>query len=92
MVTWDMVPPIDQNGVITMYQVLYTPLQTFGGAIGTENMTVTEQMATLTGLQEYVEYNISVRAYTSVGAGPYSDGMVERTSEAGMKAVLQVLH
>ena len=83
LVTWDMVPPMDQNGVITMYQVLYTPLQTFRGAIGTESMTVTEQMATLTGLQEYVEYNISVRAYTSVGAGPYSDGVVVRTSEDG---------
>ena len=86
-----MVPARDQNGNITMYQVLYTPLQTFGGAIRPQNMNVTGLIATLTGLQEYVEYNISVRAYTSVGAGPYSDRVAERTSEDGMRAVLQVL-
>ena len=88
-----MVPPIDQNGVITMYQVLYhQPQETFEGRIGTETVNVTGLAATLTGLQEYVEYSISVRAYTSVGAGPYSDGVVERTNEDGMKAVLHVLH
>ena len=84
LVTWDMVPPMDQIGDITMYQVLYTPLQTFGGRIGTETVNVTGLRVNLTGLQEYVEYNISVRAYTSVGAGPYSDGVVERTFEDGM--------
>ena len=87
LVTWDMVPLMEQNGNITMYQVLYTPPQTFGGVFGEENMNVTGLRANLTGLQEYVEYNISVRAYTSVGAGPYSDGLVERTNEDGMKAV-----
>ena len=81
MVTWDMVPPIDQNGVITMYQVLYQPLETFGGAIGPETVNVTKLMATLTGLQEYVNYTISVRAYTSVGAGPYSNDTTVLTLE-----------
>ena len=36
-------------------------------------------MFTLNGLEEYVEYNISMRAYTSAGPGPYSVGVVERT-------------
>ena len=83
MVTWDIVPEIDQNGVITMYEVLYVPLETFGGAIGENSTDVTERMATLTDLQEYVNYTISVRAYTSVGAGPYSDGMIVETLEDG---------
>ena len=81
MVTWDMVPPIDQNGVITMYQVLYQPLETFGGAIGPLTVNVTELTADLTDLEEYVNYTISVRAYTSAGEGPYSDGVVELTFE-----------
>ncbi len=38
---------------------------------------------TLKMLEEYVEYNISVRAYTSVGAGPFSVGIVNQTLEAG---------
>ena len=76
-----MVLPIDQNGDITMYQVLYHTLQEFSGA---ENVTVLERMAFLRGLEEHEKYNISVRAYTSVGAGPYSDEYEEKTLEDGM--------
>ena len=83
LVTWDTVPFLEQNGVITSYQVFYQPLQISDGTSRT--MTVTEKTAFLGGLEEYVEYNISVRAYTSVGAGPYSDGIVERTLEDGME-------
>ena len=35
----------------------------------------------LTGLEEYVEYSIRVRAYTSVRAGPCSDVVTVITSE-----------
>ena len=83
MVTWDVVPPIDQNGVITVYEVLYEPMETFSGAIGPLTVNVTKRSSLLTGLQEYVEYTISVRAYTSEGEGPYSVGVIERTLEAG---------
>ncbi len=61
---WDPVPQIDQNGII-LYEVRYDPLETFGGQIATgyENTTSgSELMITLEDLQEYVEYNISVRA------------------------------
>ena len=80
-VMWEEVVPIDQNGVITMYQVLYQPLETFGGAIGPLTVNVTELTADLTDLEEYVNYTISVRAYTSAGEGPYSDGVIELTYE-----------
>ena len=81
--TWDIVPEIDQNGVITVYEVLYVPLETFDGAIGPLSVNVTQRMTTLTDLQEYVNYTISVRAYTSVGAGPYSNGIIQITNQAG---------
>ena len=85
LVTWDVVPPIDQNGVITMYQVLYQPLQTFevDAEMETVNVSAAFLSVVLNNLQEYVEYNISVRAYTSVEAGLYSTGIVERTFEDG---------
>ena len=68
-----------------MYEVQYEPLETFGGLIFTDTTTTTELTTTLTGLEEYVEYNITVRAYTSEGPGPYSDPPVtERTLEDGM--------
>ena len=83
MVTWDIVLPIDQNGVITMYKVLYQPQETFDGSIGdlTVNVSAPEMSVVLMNLQEYVNYTISVRAYTSVGEGSYSDGIIELTNE-----------
>ena len=84
-VMWREVAPIDQNGVITMYEVLYQPLETFGGEIGPTTLNVSAALMSviLGDLQEDVSYNISVRAYTSVGEGPYSEGIVERTNEDG---------
>ena len=81
-VCWDQVPAINQNGEITMYEVQYNPLQTFDRQISSEtvNTTNTSLLCTvLTGLEEYVEYNISVRAYTSEEPGPYSLRVNERT-------------
>ena len=83
LVTWDMIPHIDQNGVITTYQVLYQPLQTFNGAIRQQSVNVTGLAANLTDLEEFVNYSIAVRAYTSVGGGPYSEPITERTDEDG---------
>ncbi len=78
---WENVFEIDQNGIITMYEVLYQPLDTFDGNITTQTMNVTERSAHLTDLEEFVDYNISVRAYTSEGAGPYSEEMTVMTPE-----------
>ncbi len=66
-----------------MYEVLYQPLETFDGAIMTQTMNVTEQSANLINLQEFVNYTISVRAYTSEGAGPYSSEITVLTLEDG---------
>ena len=83
MVTWDIVPPIDQNGVITMYKVRYEPLETFSGQIQaqTANTTGAETSELLINLEEFVKYNISVQAYTSEGEGPYSADITAMTQE-----------
>ena len=78
--TWEEVPPIDRNGMITMYEVLYEPLETFGqlsGGIG----NTTDLFILLDQLYPFVNYSISVRAYTTVGNGPYSTVVVEATQE-----------
>ena len=82
-VNWTEVLEIDQNGIITEYEVMYEPLMTFSGQITTLTVNTTNLYITLMDLEEYVEYNISVRAYTSVGPGPYSVGIVRRTFEDG---------
>ena len=83
MVTWEEVLAIDRNGIIVDYEVQFEPLQ-FTGEMETEAINTTSLSASISGLEEYVEYNITVRAYTSVGPGPYSDPVTERTSEDGM--------
>ena len=85
LVTWDIVPPIDQNGIITQYEVYYQPLETFGGAIGpmVESIVPPNISVILAQLEEYVFYNISVRAFTEVGPSDYTAALLERTPEDG---------
>ena len=82
MVTWGEIPGLDQNGIITDYEVQIEPLQ-FPADISVDLLTTTSLSIVVIGLQEYVFYNINVRAYTSVGPGPYSDPVTERTFEDG---------
>ena len=80
-VSWKEVPAISRNGTIIMYELQYEPLETFNGTTFIETVNTSEPvlMLNLTDLEEYVEYNISVRAHTSTGPGPYSDPVTVRT-------------
>ena len=81
-VNWTEVPMINRNGIITTYEVMYEPLMTFD-ELTAAKVNTTNVSTVLTGLEENLEYNVSVRAYTSVGSGPYSVGIVGRTFEDG---------
>ncbi len=80
---WEDVQEIDKNGVIIAFEILYIPLETFNGRLVPElvNTSASNSTVTLNNLEEYVFYNISVRAFTSVGAGPFSPFITQRTSE-----------
>ena len=83
-VNWTEVPDIDQNGAITIYEVEYEPLVTFGTLVKKALITDSANVSiTLVDLEEYVEYNISVRAYTSVGPGPFTLETSVQTEEDG---------
>ena len=56
---------------------------TFDGQLMTMTMNTSNTSIVLGGLQEYVEYNITVRTYTSVGPGPFSPAVNNRTFEDG---------
>ena len=85
LTTWGIVRPIDQNGIITMYEVLYQPQETFGGTIEPNTVTVyaPNMSVILTDLEEYVFYDISVRAFTSAGSSEYASAPSQRTLEDG---------
>ena len=77
--TWSEVRAIDQNGIITEYEVEYN--QTTFYMDVNQTVRVNSTSAPLTGLHEYVNYTVRVRAYTEVGAGPYSTAVTERTQQ-----------
>ena len=82
MVTWEEVIAIDENGIIINYEVQFVPLQ-FTDILELDSINTTNLTTVISGLQEYVEYDISVRAYTSVGPGPFSVAVTNRTFEDG---------
>lgn len=86
MISWGKVPAIDRNGIITTYELLLEPLETFGGFIIDEQYNTTNLSLVITDLQEFVNYSISVRAYTIVGPGNYSGAIIRMTLEDGEKA------
>ena len=84
VVRWKAVPPINQNGEIVGYDLIYEPLETFSGSIGqtlVNGLPASSLGLTLSGLEEYVRYNISVRASTQVGPGPFSVPVTTVTDE-----------
>lgn len=55
-----------------MYQLQYQPLQTMDETL---TVNITGLATNLTVHEGFVSYSFSVRAYTNVGAGPYSDNV-----------------
>ena len=83
-VTWEPVPPTDRNGIITGYTVYYRAVS---GHINNANEFMIRVNGSVTrsevsNLEEHVTYNVSVSANTSVGEGPRSEEVVEKTAEA----------
>lgn len=88
-VTWEEVPPFDQNGMIIAYEVFYEPLNTFDGQLEVGAMNSTVLFIILSGLQEFLGYNITVQAYTMAGPGPLSDVVANMTYEDGNIACIR---
>ena len=80
-VLWSEVPREDRNGLITHYEVQFLPLYPFEGGSSNDSILTQNLSIVLSGLEEFIEYNISVRAHNSAGPGPYSDGIAVRTFE-----------
>lgn len=83
--SWLLPPEGYRNGIITGFKLFYkkkgaagspTPLDVSGGASRKKDFT---------NLEKYTQYEFEVLAYTSVGDGPKSTLLVERTDEDGKK-------
>ena len=78
-VTWNEVPPADQNGIIMSYNITYQSLTENHSNSTTVNYTV--RQVTLSDLKEFVNYSITVFASTKIGDGPASDPVYVKTDE-----------
>ena len=79
LVMWDEVPADQQNGIITGYNITYQS-QTENDD-GTVQVNGSVRQTELTNLREYVDYNITVFAFTVRGDGPASVPIVVRTDQ-----------
>ena len=86
MVQWGDVPLADQNGIILSYTVTYKALP--GGSVETNVVTSPSNEATLTGLNEYTNYRITVSASTLKGEGNVSAPIIVITDEDSKFAVI----
>ena len=85
MVTWEEVPEISQNGIIITYEVLLQPTTVMVVTKNSSELTIN-----VTGLLENVLYNITVRAYTTVGPGIYSSPPIQVMTHEDSKSCMHV--
>ena len=88
MVNWEEVPAADQNGIILSYTVNFKALP--NGIEQTKNVTAPTTQATLTKLNEYTNYSITVFAWTAKGAGNVSAAIIVITDEDSKYATIDV--
>ena len=72
---------MDQNGIITVYEVRVDPTQFQD--VSYINVSGSELVLVVDGLEEFVEYNFTIRAYTIAGPGPFSVITTSTTDQAG---------
>ena len=79
LVKWSNVPAADQNGVILSYTVTYKALP--DGSPQTKLVSAPTTNVTLTSLNEYTNYSITVFASTVKGDGNVSEHVIVITDE-----------
>ena len=80
-VSWNEISPIDQNGLIVAYEVLYIPEKNFNGILSSQAINITDTIGVLENLVPFVNYNISVRGFTAAGAGVWSEPVIATTHQ-----------
>ena len=69
-VQWEEVPENHRHGEIISYEVRIDPAQFQD--VSYVNVSGSELVLVVDGLEEFVEYSFTIRAYTIAGPGPFS--------------------
>ena len=87
---WDAPALIDQNGVLTLYQVQYVNIE-FDSQLRVLRMSVlTTFSLSLTGLEAGANYCVVVRVENQAGFSAFSTVMCVRTQEVGKSSDNQI--
>ena len=82
-VQWEPVPEIHRNGRIIYYEVRVDPGQFQD--VSYVNVSGSELVVVVGGLEEFLEYAFTIRAYTVAGLGPFGVVTISTTDEAGKR-------
>ena len=85
--SWQLPPEDDKNGIITGFKLFYKKKGSSGSPAPLNITSGSTLTKVVTGLDEYTEYEFQVLAYTSIGDGPKSSKIYERTKEDGKRLV-----
>ena len=77
-VTWRKVPEEKRDGIIILYEVNITD-GSFSKSNKTRDLTIEIQ-----GLEMFKMYSVTVRAFTTIGPGPFSNSTKLKTKEEGI--------
>ena len=88
-VSWEEVQAELRNGIITGYNITYQSLTENDN--GFVKASPNDRQANLTGLKEFVDYNISVVAFTVKGGGPPNFTVVRTDQDSKSNIVLFVV-
>ena len=70
-VEWDPPPAEDRTGIIILYEIYYIGAE-FDTELHTANVSGNVYSMTLSDLEEYVIYDVRIRAFTHVGPSSFS--------------------
>jgi protein sidekick len=84
IVYWEEVPAISRNGIILFHEVLFCSIFNCSEIQSINTTDATTFTLVLNHLEEFTAYNITVRAYTQVGAGESAPALVVTTLVDGM--------
>ena len=81
-VRWNLLPLIDQNGIIVHYSIILVPTAITANqstvVVSTSNLNIT-----IDNLVPHTNYSVTIVAFTSIGSGPPSIAVVVETPEDG---------
>ena len=83
--SWQLPPKDSRNGIIIGYKLFYKEKGSSGAGSSKLINSQSTRSQEVTGLDKYTDYGFQILAFTSVGDGPKSTAVYEKTKEAGKK-------